>query len=147
VTVSHHHPRHHDGDAVFRNFQRHNLGVAAQHFAVTVIGQPSFGWRSRSISAPVSGTPGEYWLRVVSDEAQWAQGHGWTGITAAVVLAVQQCQWPLPSTAQLQAWRSASTRCASVLAHAFSCAGDRSLPTACVALAARLVNACARVRS
>lgn len=68
-----------DGDAVFRNFQRHNLGRAAEHFGLTVARSPSFGWRLRSISAPVSGPHGAQWLRVVSEQPQWAQGDGWTG--------------------------------------------------------------------
>jgi hypothetical protein len=68
-----------DADAVFRNFQRHNLGRAADHFRLTITGMPSFGWRLRSISAPAVGSAGECWLRVVSEEPQWAQGDGWTG--------------------------------------------------------------------
>lgn len=68
-----------DGDAVFRNFQRHNLGRAAEHFGLTITGPPSFGWRLRSIRAPMVGPLGECWLRVVSEEPQWAQGYAWTG--------------------------------------------------------------------
>lgn len=68
-----------DGDATFRNFQRHNAGRAAEHFGVTVTGAPSFGWRLRSIGVPVTGERGACWLRVVSEESQWAQGYAWTG--------------------------------------------------------------------
>jgi hypothetical protein len=68
-----------DPDAVFRNFQRHNLARASDHFGVAVAGAPSFGWRLRSISAPAIGSAGACWLRVVSDEPQWAQGYAWTG--------------------------------------------------------------------
>lgn len=68
-----------DGDATFRNFQRYNLGRAAEHFGVTVTGSPSFGWRLRSIGAPVASEHGVSWLRVVSEEPQWAQGYAWTG--------------------------------------------------------------------
>jgi len=70
---------HTDPDAVFRNFQRHNLARACEHFDLTVTGSPSFGWRLRSIGAPTTGPDGACWLRVVSEEPQWAQGHGWTG--------------------------------------------------------------------
>lgn len=68
-----------DGDATFRNFQRHNVGRAAERFAVTVTGPPSFGWRLRSIGVPATGAHGPCWLRVVSEEPQWAQGYAWTG--------------------------------------------------------------------
>lgn len=68
-----------DGDAVFRNFQRHNLARAAEHFDLTIDGPASFGWRLRSIGAPATRTNDDYWLRVVSEEPQWARGHTWTG--------------------------------------------------------------------
>ena len=68
-----------DPDAVFRNFQRHNLARAAEHFELVITGAPSFGWRLRSISAPAVGRHGPRWLRVVSEEPQWAQGDGWSG--------------------------------------------------------------------
>jgi len=90
-----------DGDAHFRNFQRHNLGHAAEHFATTVTGPPTFGWRLRSISAPVAGPDGERWLRVVSEEPQWAKGNGWTGNTDANVIiglakpqVLDMYEWP-----------------------------------------------------
>jgi hypothetical protein len=75
-----------DGDATFRNFQRYNLGRAADHFGVTVIGAPSFGWRLRSVGVPVDGRYGMCWLRVVSEEPQWAQGYAWTGNLDANVI-------------------------------------------------------------
>ncbi|ALG06257.1 hypothetical protein [Kibdelosporangium phytohabitans] len=68
-----------DGDATFRNFQRHNAARAAEHFAVTVTGPPVFGWRLRSVGMPVHGDRGECWLRVVSEEPAWARGYAWTG--------------------------------------------------------------------
>jgi hypothetical protein len=68
-----------DPDAVFRNFQRHNLSTAAAHFNVIITATPSFGWRLRSIGAPAAGQYGACWLRVVSEEPQWARGEGWTG--------------------------------------------------------------------
>ena len=68
-----------DGDATFRNFQRHNVSRAADHFGVTLTGAPTFGWRLRSIGVPVDDEHGPRWLRVVSEEPQWARGHAWTG--------------------------------------------------------------------
>jgi len=68
-----------DPDAVFRNFMRHNLQHAAAHFGLTVIERPAFGWRLRSISTTATGHGGKRWLRVVSQEPQWAQGESWTG--------------------------------------------------------------------
>lgn len=47
-----------DADARFRNFQRHNLTLAAGHFGLMVTRAPSFGWRLRSISAPATGPHG-----------------------------------------------------------------------------------------
>ncbi|MFE0022233.1 aminoglycoside phosphotransferase [Amycolatopsis sp. NPDC059021] len=90
-----------DGDATFRNFQRHNLRRAADHFDVTVTAAPTFGWRLRSISAPVTGQHSPAWLRVVSEEPQWARGEGWTGnADANVITAVRKptvldvYEWP-----------------------------------------------------
>ncbi|MPZ84924.1 MAG: aminoglycoside phosphotransferase [Actinophytocola sp.] len=68
-----------DGDATFRNFQRHNVGRAAERFGVAVTGAASFGWRLRSIGVPVTSEHGACWLRVVSEEPQWARGYAWTG--------------------------------------------------------------------
>lgn len=82
-----------DPDAVFRNFQRHNLGRAAEHFGLTLTRPPVFGWRLRSISAPVSSRHGTQWLRVVSEEPQWAQGDSWTGnVDANEILGVTKPQ-------------------------------------------------------
>ncbi|MEV0682190.1 phosphotransferase [Actinosynnema sp. NPDC050436] len=89
-----------DPDAVFRNFQRHNLGRAAEHFDLTITGTPLFGWRLRSISAPVTGRGSDCWLRVVSEEPRWARGDGWTGNADANDLddipkprMLDSCEW------------------------------------------------------
>ncbi len=58
----------HDPDAVFRNFMRHNLTRAADHFTLTIVGEPLFGWRLRSISARAADRAGTRWLRIVSQE-------------------------------------------------------------------------------
>ncbi|MFI1013403.1 phosphotransferase [Streptomyces sp. NPDC020965] len=62
---------------------RQNLDRAAGHFALVVTGEPVFGWRDRSISAPADSREGRRWLRVVSEQTEWAHGHGWTGNTTA----------------------------------------------------------------
>lgn len=70
-------------NAHFARWMRDNLDRAAHHFGLTVIGEPVFGWRLRSISAPATGTDGERWLRVVSQEPEWASGDHWTGTVDA----------------------------------------------------------------
>jgi hypothetical protein len=66
-------------DAAFAEWMRENLHHAADHFGLKVTGEPVYGWRLRSISAPVTATDGERWLRVVSQEPEWATGDHWTG--------------------------------------------------------------------
>lgn len=68
-----------EADRRFRLWMRRNLDRAAAHFGLTVTGEPILGWRDRSISAVGSGAQGCRWLRVVSEQVQWAQGHAWTG--------------------------------------------------------------------
>jgi hypothetical protein len=60
------------------------LATAAAKARVEVDGQPVFGWRDRTISASVrSAALGSAWLRVVSEDRQWAGGQFWTGNTEA----------------------------------------------------------------
>jgi len=72
-----------EADRRFRLWMRQNLDRAAVHFGLTVTDEPVFGWRDRSIGAPVDSPHGLRWLRVVSEQPQWAHGHGWTGNTDA----------------------------------------------------------------
>ncbi|WP_328915293.1 MULTISPECIES: aminoglycoside phosphotransferase [unclassified Streptomyces] len=65
---------------------RGNLDRAAAHFVLAVAAEPVFGWRDRSVGAPADGPHGRRWLRVVSEQPQWARGPGWTGNTDANVL-------------------------------------------------------------
>ena len=58
---------------------RAHLRHAAAEFAVPVVGEAVFGWRARSIGAPVRHPAGPRWLRVVSEETRWAHGEWWTG--------------------------------------------------------------------
>ncbi len=76
----------HEADRRFRVWMRQNLDRAAAHFGLGVTGEPVFGWRDRSIAVAAEGTRGRRWLRVVSEQIQWAQGHGWTGNADANVL-------------------------------------------------------------
>ncbi|MET9626994.1 aminoglycoside phosphotransferase [Lentzea sp. NPDC006480] len=64
----------------FRQWMHENLAHAAAHFGLAVTGPPRFGWQDRSIGAPVERT---LWLRVVSEEEQWAGDALWTGNFAA----------------------------------------------------------------
>ncbi|MCP3800358.1 aminoglycoside phosphotransferase family protein [Allokutzneria sp. A3M-2-11 16] len=75
-----------DADARFRNWMRLNLARAATEYDLTITGTPVFGWRLRSISAPAHSPDGPRWLRVVTEEPQWAQGDGWSGNTDAAAL-------------------------------------------------------------
>lgn len=74
-------------DARFRDWMRGNLTHAANHFRLELSGEPIFGWRLRSISAPVTGRGGRFWLRVVSEKLEWATGDSWTGNVDANVIA------------------------------------------------------------
>jgi hypothetical protein len=73
-------------DERFRHWMRRNLTRAADHFALTLNGEPVYGWRLRSIGAPVCGAGGERWLRVVSEYPEWALGDTWTGNSDANAL-------------------------------------------------------------
>lgn len=75
-----------DADATFRNWMRLNLARAADTFGLSVTGAPVFGWRLRSIGAVARGPDGACWLRVVSEQPQWATGEFWTGNQDANIL-------------------------------------------------------------
>jgi hypothetical protein len=68
-----------EADAQFAAWMKENLATAANRFGLTVTGEPIMGWRLRSISAPAARKDRPYWLRVVSQEPEWAQGDSWTG--------------------------------------------------------------------
>ena len=73
-------------DERFTAWMRGHLLRAAHHFGLTLTADPVFGWRLRSIGAPVMTLQGQRWLRVVSDYPQWAIGDGWTGNSDANTL-------------------------------------------------------------
>ncbi len=74
-------------DAHFAAWMRDHLDHAARHFGLVVIGKPVLGARLRSISARATGPDGERWLRVVSQEPEWASGEHWTGTVDANSIA------------------------------------------------------------
>jgi hypothetical protein len=96
-----------DADATFRNWMRLNLARAAEKFGLSVTGAPVFGWRLRSIGAVAHDPNGARWLRVVSEQPQWATGEFWTGNQDANTLTGLPKPVVLASTEWDQAgWRS-----------------------------------------
>ncbi len=96
-----------DADATFRNWMRLNLARAADTFGLSVTGAPIFGWRLRSIGAVARGPNGARWLRVVSEQPQWATGEFWTGNQDANTLTGLPKPVVLTSTEWDEAgWRS-----------------------------------------
>lgn len=68
-----------EAGAHFRRWMHDNLAHAAEHFGLTVVGEPRLGRQDRSIGAPAQGPGGRVWLRVVSEDRQWVEGEFWTG--------------------------------------------------------------------
>lgn len=95
-----------DADARFRNWMRRNLARAAETFGVSVTGSPVFGWRLRSIGAVAHSTNGARWLRVVSEQPQWATGESWTGNQDSNTL----CGLPKPVVLASTEWDEAGWR-------------------------------------
>ncbi|MGH3717656.1 MAG: phosphotransferase [Pseudonocardiaceae bacterium] len=96
-----------DADAMFRNWMRLNLARAAEKFGLSVTGVPIFGWRLRSIGAVTHDPNGFSWLRVVSEQPQWATGEFWTGNQDANTLTGLPKPVVLASTEWDEAgWRS-----------------------------------------
>jgi hypothetical protein len=62
------------------------LGKAAAEAGATVAGEPVFGWRERTIGARIDSPDGPRWLRVVSEQRQWAEGDFWTGNADAATI-------------------------------------------------------------
>lgn len=66
-------------DEAFTAWMRGNLDRAATLFGLTVISEPGFGWRLRSISARARDDAGYHrWLRVGSEQHRWLD-ESWTG--------------------------------------------------------------------
>ncbi|MPZ84047.1 MAG: aminoglycoside phosphotransferase [Actinophytocola sp.] len=92
---------------------RDNLDHAAHHFDLTVTGEPVFGWRLRSVSAPTVGTGGDRWLRVVSQEPEWATGAHWTGtVDADAISGIRK-----PRVLDVYEWTDGRCQRAEVMTH------------------------------
>ncbi|WP_394620124.1 aminoglycoside phosphotransferase [Lentzea sp. JNUCC 0626] len=71
----------------FREWMRENLGRAATHFGLDLLGEPRLGWMDRSIGALAGRGEQRFWLRVVSEDVRWASGDFWTGNLDSTVLS------------------------------------------------------------
>lgn len=73
---------------------------AAENFSLTLVGDPTFGWRDRSIGSRAQAVDGDRWLRVVTSHITWANGEFWTGnLDATAVHGV-----PKPRVLQVHEW-------------------------------------------
>ncbi|MFI0776279.1 aminoglycoside phosphotransferase [Streptomyces sp. NPDC021212] len=95
-----------EADRRFRLWMHQNLEYAADHFHLRITGEPVFGWRYRSISAPANSPEGPRWLRVVSEQPQWAHGRGWTGNADANTLS----GLPKPHVLGVHEWQEGDWR-------------------------------------
>ncbi|WP_245811932.1 phosphotransferase [Actinophytocola xinjiangensis] len=111
-----------EADAWFRRWMRNNLDRTAHHFDVALTGEPVFGWRLRSISAPAVGADGDRWLRVVSQEPEWASGEHWTGTADAdAVTGLRK-----PQVIDIYEWSDGRRQRAELMTHL---SGERCSPT------------------
>ena len=94
-------------DERFTAWMRGNLDRAAEHFRVRVAGEPVFGWRLRTISAPATGPAGDRWLRVESARPEWAGGQNWRGNSDAAELPARI---PRPTVLGVTEWDSDGRR-------------------------------------
>lgn len=74
-------------DARFREWLRSCLAHAVHRFGLSLSGEPTFGWRLRSISGPATLDGEPVWLRVTSEQPRWLPAASWTGNTDANVFA------------------------------------------------------------
>jgi hypothetical protein len=87
-------------NARFRGWMRELLVQAAEHFSLVLLGDPTFGWRDRSIGSRVRDVDGDRWLRVVTSHSMWANGEFWTGnLDASAIYGV-----PKPRVLQVHEW-------------------------------------------
>lgn len=90
-----------DADAAYRAELLDDLTVAAGRLGVRVAGDPVFGWRDRTVGAPVATGEGRRWLRLVREMVEWTDNEFWTGNADAAVLpaAVRR-----PSVVRVEEW-------------------------------------------
>jgi hypothetical protein len=95
-----------EADRLFRLWMRQNLETAARHFQATIIGPPVFGWLDRTIGARCTQAGREGWLRVASEQLEWAGGLMWTGnVESSVVTGI-----PKPIVLDVHEWEQDNWR-------------------------------------
>lgn len=93
-------------DEAHRENMLSRLQLAAAHFSLTLTGEPTFGWRDRTVGSRTEGANGEYWLRVSWAHAQWTEGDYWTGNQeASTIVGV-----PKPAVLGLHDWAENNDR-------------------------------------
>lgn len=73
-------------DQAHRAEMRTRLRRAADHFAVTLTGEPVFSGQDRTIGSRARRGDGDWWLRVSWSHRYWASGDFWTGNQDAATL-------------------------------------------------------------
>ncbi|MGH3941944.1 MAG: aminoglycoside phosphotransferase [Pseudonocardiaceae bacterium] len=95
-----------EDDDVHRAWMRAVFAEAAIEASATVVGGAVFGWRDRSLGARVHAESAELWLRVVTEQEQWAGGEFWTGNTDAnAIIGI-----PKPRVLRDWEWAEGTTR-------------------------------------
>lgn len=85
-------------DDAHREWMQQQLDHAAEHFLVSLVGAPVFGWRDRTVG---SRTHNGRWLRVSWSQTKWTGGDWWTGNEdAAGITGV-----PKPTVLDVYDWR------------------------------------------
>ncbi|PRW62956.1 aminoglycoside phosphotransferase [Actinopolyspora mortivallis] len=99
-----------EADLRFAAWMRENLDHAAEHFGVTITGEPVHGWRLLSIGAPARSGQGRRWLRVVTEQPPWARGAWWVGNAEANVITglrkphvLDTHEWEIPGVRRQRA--------------------------------------------
>ncbi|MFJ6018062.1 phosphotransferase [Nocardiopsis alba] len=89
-----------------RDHMRNLLVQAAEGFGLTLVGEPVFGWRDRTIGAPGRGPHGDLWVRVTTEFPAWASGRTWTGNSDADALSGV----PRPEVVEVTEWDDSPRR-------------------------------------
>lgn len=93
-------------DDAHRAWMRVALTKAATEASTTVISRAVFGWRDRSLGARVRAESAEFWLRLVTEQEQWAGGNFWTGNTDANTIV----DVPKPRVMRVWEWTEGNIR-------------------------------------
>jgi hypothetical protein len=77
-------------DQKWRGWLQGLLESGAEALGADLVGAPVLGLRGRSIGCRAATSEGEWWLRVVTEPAGWANGPAWTGnVEAGSITAVR----------------------------------------------------------